>query len=126
MNKVIQTAEAPASFSAYAQAVETPVGARLVHVSGQVGIGLDGVLPASAEDQHAQAWRNIFAILAAADMGPEHIIDVLAIVTDPEGVPIFRQMRDKMLGPYLACSTLLICGLANPDWKVEIAVKAAK
>lgn len=126
MNKVIQTEAAPASFSAYAQAVETPVGARLVHVSGQVGIGLDGVLPASAEAQHAQAWRNIFAILAAADMGPEHIIDVLAIVTDPEGVPIFRQMRDKMLGPHLACSTLLICGLASPDWKVEIAVKAAK
>ena len=126
MNKVIQTEAAPASFSAYAQAVETPAGARLVHLSGQVGIGLDGVLPASAEAQHAQAWRNIFAILAAADMGPEHIIDVLAIVTDPEGVPIFRQMRDKMLGPHLACSTLLICGLASPDWKVEIAVKAAK
>lgn len=126
MNKVIQTGAAPASFSAYAQAVETPAASRFVHVSGQVGIGLDGVLPATAEAQHQQAWRNIFAILAAADMGPGDIVDVLAIVTDPSGVPIFRQMRDEMLGPHLACSTLLVCGLANPDWKVEIAVKAAK
>jgi hypothetical protein len=31
-----------------------------------------------------------------------------------------------MLEGHIAASTLLVCGLASPDWKVEIAVKAAK
>jgi hypothetical protein len=31
-----------------------------------------------------------------------------------------------MLDGHLAGTTLLVCGLASPDWKVEIAVKAAK
>lgn len=126
MNTAIATDTAPPSFSDYAQAVETPPGARLVHISGQVGVTPDGTLPDDAQAQHEQAWRNIFAILHAADMAPTDIIDVLAIVTSADGVPVFRQSRDKMLPGHLACSTLLVCGLANPAWKVEIAVKAAK
>lgn len=126
MNRTVSTAAAPPSFSAYSQAVETPAGARTLHVSGQVGIDLNGHLPANAEAQHEQTWTNIFAILAAADMDKTDIVDVWAVVTDPEGVPVFRQVRDRMLKGHLACSTLLVCGLASPDWKVEIAVKAAK
>ncbi|MBJ6371221.1 RidA family protein [Sedimentitalea arenosa] len=125
MNRTIKTPNAPASFSAYSQAVEVPAGARTLRVSGQVGVSTDGTLPANAEAQHEQAWINIFAILAAADMTKTDIVDVLAMVSDPAGVPIFRQVRDRMLEGHMACSTLLICGLASPDWKVEIAVTAA-
>ncbi|MDJ0824887.1 MAG: Rid family hydrolase [Rhodobacter sp.] len=126
MPRAIATDAAPPSFSDYAQAVETPPGARLLHVSGQVGARPDGTLAEDPEAQHEQAWRNVFAILAAADMGPTDIVDVLAIVTDPAGVPIFRKVRDRMLKGHLACSTLLISGLASPAWKVEIAVTAAR
>lgn len=126
MNRPIETSEAPPSFSAYSQAVETPAGARTLHISGQVGVDLDGNLSTDAVAQHEQAWTNIFAILATADMDKSDIVDVWAVVTDAEGVPVFRQVRDRMLGGHLACSTLLVCGLASPDWKVEIAVKAAK
>lgn len=126
MNRTIRTDAAPASFSAYSQAVEIPANARTVHVSGQVGASLDGTLPADPEAQHEQAWRNVFAVLAATGMDKTDIVDVLVIVTEPAGVPVFRQVRDRMLDGHLACSTLLVCGLANPDWKVEIAVRAAK
>lgn len=126
MTRSIDTAAAPASFSAYSQAVEVPAHARTLHVSGQVGISVDGTLPANTEAQHEQAWLNIFAILAAADMSKTDIVDVLAIVSDASGVPVFRQVRDRMLEGHMACSTLLVCGLASPDWKVEIAVKAAR
>lgn len=126
MNKVIETDTAPPSFSDYAQAVETPPGARLVHVSGQVGVRLDGTLPGDLIEQHKQAWRNVFAVLDSAAMAPADIVDVLVIVSDYDGVPVFRDIRDQMLQGHIACSTLLVCGLASPDWKVEIAVKAAK
>jgi len=125
MSKIISTDAAPPAFSAYAQGVETPPGARLVHVSGQVGLARDGTLPDDPVAQHENAWANVFEILRAGNMAPTDIVDVLAIVSDPSGVAIYRDVRDRMLGGHLASSTLLVCGLASPDWTVEIAVKAA-
>ena len=126
MNVVISTNNAPAPVSDFAQGVATPAGARWVHVSGQVGNTLDGSLPEDVEAQHENAWNNVFAVLEADGMDRTDIVDVLGIVTSPDGVPVFRKMRDRMLAGHIACSTLLVCGLANPDWKVEIAVRAAK
>ena len=126
MVKLIETDAAPASYSSYAQAVEVLAGARTLYVSGQVGAERDGTVAEDAERQHELAWRNVFAILEAAGMGRAEIVDVFAIVTEPEGVGLFRQVRDRMLGGHLACSTLVIAGLASPDWKIEIAVRAAK
>jgi enamine deaminase RidA (YjgF/YER057c/UK114 family) len=126
MNKVIETKNAPPAFSSYAQAVEVRASVRTVHVSGQVGVSVSGDLPDDAEKEHELAWKNVFAVLEAADMTGSDIVDVVAIVTDHAQVPIYRKIRDRMLGGHLCASTMLVCGLANPAWKVEIAVKAAK
>jgi len=123
----VLTVDAPPPFSNYSQAAEIAPEARQVHVSGQVGVTLDGTLAADARGQHAQAWANVLAILAATGMGPADIVSVTAYVTDASGVPIFREERDKVLGAARPASTLLIvAGLADPSWVVEIAVVAAK
>ncbi len=124
--KRIETSNAPPSFSKYAQATEVPAGMRTIHVSGQVGITVDGVLPETFEDQHRQAWRNVFEILKSADMEISDIASVWAIVTDHDQVPIYREIRDEMLAGHVCASTMLVCGLASPAWKVEIAVVAAR
>ncbi|MDU8925871.1 RidA family protein [Alisedimentitalea sp. MJ-SS2] len=126
MNKTINTDTAPPPYSAYSQAVEVPPGARTVYISGQVGAELDGTVVDDVRRQHELAWQNVFAILEAAGMGKTDIVDVFAIVTDQAGVPMFREVRDQMIGGHLACSTIMIAGLASPDWKIEIAVRAAK
>ncbi len=126
MNRTIQTDKAPPSFSAYSQAVEVPAHARTVYVSGQVGAQADGLIPDDAEEQHALAWRNVFAVLDAAGMAKTDIVDVFAIVTSQDGVKTFREVRDRLFDGHLACSTIMIAGLASPDWKIEIAVRAAK
>ena len=126
MPRAIHTDAAPAPASAYAQAVEVPPGARVLHVSGQVGTLPDGRLAGDAAAQHAQAWANILAILDAAGMTATDIVEVIAIVTDASGVPLYRAARDRALGGHLAASTLLVCGLADPAWQVEIAVRAAR
>lgn len=114
-------------FSAYSHGVEVPAGARWLYVSGQVGVAPDGSLAASGAAQHEQAWRNVLAILQAADMGPHDIVRVNGFVTRPEGVPVFREVRDRMLAGAEPASTLLVvAGLAHPDWLVEIEVVAAK
>ena len=68
----------------------------------------------------------MFAILEAAGMSKNDLVDVLAIVNNHDQVAIYREVRDRMLEGHQCASTMLVCGLASPDWKVEIAVKAAR
>jgi 2-iminobutanoate/2-iminopropanoate deaminase len=124
-NIEITTAQAPKPNSNYAQAVQVAAGARVVHVSGQLGISVDGVLAEGMEAQLEQAWANVLAILAAADMSATDIVDMRVFLSDREGVPIARRVRDRVLGGHRSASTLLICGLADAAWKAEIAVTAA-
>ena len=126
MNKNIATPNAPQPFSNYSQAVEVPADARTLHISGQVGNSLDGDLPSDSVKQHEQAWLNLFAILEAAGMSKTDLVDILAVVNDHDQVAIYRQVRDRMLDGHQCASTMLVCGLASPDWKVEIAAKAAR
>ena len=126
MNKTIQTDKAPASFSDYAQAVEVPAGARTVYVSGQVGVGLDGITPKDPTKQHELAWQNAFAILNDAGMEKTDIFEVFAILTTRADLSTYREVRDRMLSGHLTASTIMVAELASPDWKIEIAVRAAK
>ena len=126
MVKYLHTDDAPPPFSNYSQATSAPADASIVCVSGQVGVDLMGNLADTEEGQHEQTWRNILAILKASDLGPEDVLEVTGYVTGQSGVPIFRKVRDKMLGGAKPASTLLIIsGLADPAWQVEISVTAA-
>lgn len=114
-------------FSRYAHAVEASADTRLLFVSGQVGILPDGRMCESEEEQHAQAWRNLLAVLAEAGMGPEDLIEVTVYITSRSGVPLFRAARDKALdGREVATTLLIVAGLAGIDWKVEISAVAGK
>jgi enamine deaminase RidA (YjgF/YER057c/UK114 family) len=126
MARVIRTEAAPPPFSAYAQAVEIPAGARQITVAGQVGVTPAGELVADARGQHRQVWANIAAILDAGGMAMSDITEIIGIVTDQEGVALFREERQRALGDHLAAATLMVAGLAHPDWKVEILVRAAR
>lgn len=124
--RYINTANAPAPFSNYSQAVEIHGDLRLVVVSGQVGVDTNGVLADSERGQHEQTWRNILAILDSQNLGAKDIVEVTAYVTRQSGVALYREVRDQMLQGAKPASTLLvISGLADPAWRVEIAVAAA-
>jgi 2-iminobutanoate/2-iminopropanoate deaminase len=126
MLSYVETPNAPKPFSNYSQAVEIPAGARLLHISGQVGVSPDGTIPADEAAQHEIAWKNILAILSARNMTARNLVDVQAFITNPRGVPLYRQIRDRMLEGAKPASTLLIVtGLADPKLAVEIAAVAA-
>ena len=126
MVRYISTPDAPKPFSRYSQAVEVAAGSRLVYVSGQVGARMDGALPDTEEGEHEQAWANVLAILASERLGGRDIIEVTAYVTSQAGVKIYREVRERMMEGAAPASTLLvISGLADPKWHVEIQVVAA-
>lgn len=114
-------------FSRYAHAVEVEAGTRLLVISGQVGIRPDGTMCETEEEQHAQAWRNISAVLAEAGMAVDDLIEVTVYITSRSGVPLFRAARDAALaGREVATTLLIVSGLAGIDWKVEISAIAGR
>lgn len=119
------TGIAPA-FSHYSLGVEVPPDARWLSVSGQVGVAPDGVLAKGPEAQMECAWRNIFTILESAGMTQQDLVKVTAYLTRPEDTGLYRQVRDRLLDGAAPASTLIIVsGLADPAWLVEIEATAA-
>lgn len=113
---------------AYSHSVEVPANARWLSIAGQVGVRPDGTLAEGFADQHDQIWQNTFAILAAANMGPENIVHLNVYSTDPAGLKFLAIHRKKYLpAGYLPSSTwVVVSGLANPKWLVEMEALAAK
>jgi enamine deaminase RidA (YjgF/YER057c/UK114 family) len=123
--KIIETDKAPAAFSNYAQATETPTGARLVHISGQVGLDRDGNLPPDFEGQARWSFRNVIAMAEAAGMTRNDIAKVTVYLTRQQDVASYRKVRDEELGVTTGSTLLVISGLADPDWLIEIEAVAA-
>jgi enamine deaminase RidA (YjgF/YER057c/UK114 family) len=113
--------------SAYAHGVKAEGAKTWLHVSGQVGTNPDGTLAGDSAAQMAMCWQRIFAILKDAGMDKTNIVKVSAFLTRPRDIGLYREARDKMLDGHLTASTLLIvAGLADPSWTVEIEAIAAK
>ena len=122
----VATADAPKPFSNYSQAVEVPPAARLLYVSGQVGVELDGTIPDNEKLQHELAWRNVLAILRSQGLSAHDLVDCHVYITRPGSVGIYREVRDRMLdGARPAATLLVVAGLADPRLVVEVSVVAA-
>ncbi len=117
------------SFSGkYSLGAEVPAGARLLHVSGQVGVDSRGKLLDGIDKQCAQAWKNVGAVLKSAGMGYRDIVKVTVFLTDSRFIGAYRTARDKFIenGPYPASTLLIVQGLADPGMLVEVEAVAAK
>lgn len=111
----------------YVHGMEVPADARLLYVSGQVGIDRNGRPGATIEKQCELAWRNLVAILKEARMSADDIVRVNVYLTDPRYVAAYRAARDKFVGEKVPASTLLIVtALVDPAFMVEIEAVAAK
>ncbi len=80
MSETIATSSAPAAVGPYSQAVGT---GPFVFVSGQLPVDPDtGEIPEGATEQAERAFANVRAILAAAGLGPEHVVKTTVFLTD--------------------------------------------
>ena len=108
-------------FSVNMHGAEVPPGHRLLFMSGQVGQAEDGTIPDGIAAQTELVWRNLEAVLAGADMGLEHLVHVNTYLTRREDLDTFLEVREPWMRAARPTATLVIVsGLANPDWLVEI------
>jgi enamine deaminase RidA (YjgF/YER057c/UK114 family) len=127
MLKKLNPASIGAPLGAYTHAIEIPQNARVIHISGQVGVRKDGSVAEGIEEQLACAWQNILAILADAGMGPGDIVKVTTYLTRTEDFKVHPRIRAQFLGDARPTATAVcVSALAAPEFLCEIEAIAAK
>ncbi len=111
----------------YAHAVVSTSTTRWLHTSGVVPVGPDGEVPVELGAQAETIWANIGAMLDAADMDMSDVVSIATYVIPGLDLAPVMAVRDQVLDSTLVASTLLVVAeLAQPAWKIEIAVVAAR
>lgn len=111
--------------SRYTNAIEVEGAARFLYVSGQVGVSPDGRVQDDFEAQCRTAFTNIAALLSAADMSFANVVKLGVFLTRRDDLAAYRRIRDEMMGVCTASSLVIVAGLADPNWLVEIEATAA-
>ena len=111
----------------YTHSVEVAPNARWLYIAGQTGMGPDGAVPDGIEAQSEIAWSNIVTILAASDMTVEDMVWMKTFLTRRDDRDGYQAVRGRYLGDVRPASTfLIVSGLANPDFLVEVEAIAAR
>lgn len=121
----INAADAPAASGGYAQAVEVVGASRLLFISGQIPMARDAAAPATFGEQCRLAWANVEAQLRAAGMTLDHLVKVTVFLSDRRHAIENREVRQAVLGARSPALTVIIAGIFDESWLVEIEAVAA-
>lgn len=125
-SRVVRPANIAPPAARYAHAVATTGAQRWLHTSGVVPTRPDGSVADDTAEQARTVWHNISAMLAESDMTRSDIVSVTTYVVPGQNLAAVMAERDRFLAGHLIASTLVVVPeLAQPAWKVEIAVIAA-
>ena len=110
---------------AYPQAVETTGATRWLHLSGQIPVAPDGSLAADFAGQCDQVWDNIETQLAAAGMTLDNLVKVTTFLSDRAYALENREVRVRRLTGRQPALTVIVTGIFDEAWLVEIEAVAA-
>ena len=122
MRKVLQPKSLPDPRPRYSQGILAE-GKRLLFIAGQTAVDADGncVGKGDAAAQAEQVLKNMKAVLDEAGAGFGDIVKITTYITDPRYRDDINPARLKYMGDNPPGSTLVVvAGLANPDFLVEI------
>jgi enamine deaminase RidA (YjgF/YER057c/UK114 family) len=111
----------------YSHATAVPPNARWLYLAGQVGVAPDGTIPDDAAAQAELCFANIEAVLRAAGMAPDDLVRLTTYLTDVRDRGAYSAVRERFVGSPPPASTLVVvAGLANPRYRIEIEAVAAR
>ena len=126
VNRQINPSSIAAPAANYAHAVLSDRPERWQHTSGVVPTAPDGSTPNEVGAQAAVVWENIAAMLTEVEMVPSDIVSVTTYVVVGEPLGPVMAARDAFLDGHRAASTLVtVPELAQPHWRMEVAIVAA-
>jgi 2-iminobutanoate/2-iminopropanoate deaminase len=118
----------PAPAARYSLAAEVRDARRWLVLSGQVPAEADGSVPAAPEAQAALVARHLRAALAHHGMTPAHIVKLTSYLVGREARAAWQAERDALVGehPPPASTQVIVAGLADPRWLLEVELIAAE
>lgn len=115
----------PQTGLAYAQAFEVTGAQRLLFISGQVPADEGGNVPPDYKSQYRLAWANVEARLRAADMTFDNLVKVTIFLSDRRYIAESKGLRAEILGDRHPALTIVITGIFDEAWLLEIEAIAA-
>ena len=121
----IDASSAPRPAGGYSQALEVVGAERLLFISGQIPESAAGEIPADFPTQARLAWRNVLAQLEAAGMSTANLVKVTVFLSSREFAMPNRVIRQEVLGSHSPALTVIIAGIFDERWLLEIEAVAA-
>jgi enamine deaminase RidA (YjgF/YER057c/UK114 family) len=118
--KTINSSTAPEALGGYAQAIEISGTTRRLYISGQIPVTRENVVPDTFQAQAELVWANIKSQLHAANMVLENLVKVTIYLSDRQYGLQNRQIRKDVMGDHTVASTVIIAGIFDEDWLLEI------
>jgi len=109
----------------YAQATEVTGAQRLLFISGQTPTFADGTVPEGFEAQAKLVWRNIESQLKEAGMTLDNVVKHTTFLADRRYAMANRAIRVATLGDRSPAATVIICGIFDESWLIEVEAVAA-
>jgi 2-iminobutanoate/2-iminopropanoate deaminase len=127
MNEPVSPASIAPPAANYHHGVVATASTRLLHTSGVVPTAPDGSVPEDLAAQAEVVWTNIAAIVEGAGLAMSDIVSVTTYVVMGSDLSVVMAARDRALDGHRAASTLVyVPALARREWKMEVAVVAAR
>jgi 2-iminobutanoate/2-iminopropanoate deaminase len=101
---------------------------KLLHISGQVSQDISGktVGVGDIEKQTAQVIDNIVLLLNEQNASLTDVCKVTIFLTSRDHLAKVMEVRRRYFkAPYPATSAVIVAGLANAEWMIEIEATAA-
>lgn len=111
--------------NAFAQANEVSGFSRLLFVSGQVPADADQRVPPDYPGQYRLAWANVLAQLQAAGMSYDNLVKATIYLSDRSLIAQSGGLRKAILGDRTPAITIVIVGIYDERWLLEIEAVAA-
>lgn len=109
----------------WVHALEVRGAARLLFVSGTMGLRSDFSAPETLEEQLECVWNNIRTILASAGMTVDNIVRLTSYLRDASYAEANARARIAALGDRRIPTTAIVAQTLEPDWLVELEIIAA-
>lgn len=112
--------------NSYAQACLVTGASRLLFVSGQVPADESERVPEDYPSQYRLAWRNVERQLEAAGMNFDHLVKVTIFLSDRALIAQSAGLRHSVIGDRSPALTIIIAGIYDSAWLLEIEAVAAQ
>lgn len=109
----------------YAQAQWVSEPSQWLFISGQVPADANGQVPKTFEEQCRLTWRNVRAQLEAAGMALTDLVKVTVFLSDRQYRAANAAVRKEVLGAHTPALTIIITGIYDEEWLLEIEAIAA-